>query len=111
MTTVDPAAAKHPDAMAPLLRQIDELLGLTRAAGRADLTARLSMSPYGRAGSSARNGMSTASSRTFVHSRMSTPGSDPSPVIIEIVINVLTFLLGAVIISYVWGQRRWFLGE
>ncbi len=44
MTTVDPAAAKHPDAMAPLLRQIDELLGLTRAAGRADLTARLSMS-------------------------------------------------------------------
>ncbi|MFF3570729.1 GTPase [Nocardia jiangxiensis] len=44
MTTVDPAAAKHPDAMAPLLRQLDELLGLTRAAGRADLTARLSMS-------------------------------------------------------------------
>ncbi|MQY20747.1 P-loop NTPase family protein [Nocardia macrotermitis] len=44
MTTVDPAAAKHPDAMAPLLRQLDELLGLTRAAGRADLTARLGMS-------------------------------------------------------------------
>lgn len=38
-------------------------------------------------------------------------GSDPSPVIIEIIINVLTFLLGAVIISYVWRNRRWFLGE
>jgi hypothetical protein len=38
-------------------------------------------------------------------------GSDPSPVIIEIIINVLTFLLGGVIITYVWRQRRWFLGE
>ncbi len=38
-------------------------------------------------------------------------GSDPSPVIIEIIINVLTFLLGAVIITYVWRNRRWFLGE
>ncbi len=38
-------------------------------------------------------------------------GSDASPVVIEIIINVLTFLLGAVIISYVWRQRRWFLGE
>ncbi|MDN2502448.1 hypothetical protein FHY52_38050, partial [Nocardia nova] len=30
--------------MAPLLAQLDELLDLTRAAGRADLTARLGMS-------------------------------------------------------------------
>lgn len=44
MTAVRAGAAKHPDAMAPLLAQIDELLELTRTAARADLTARLSMS-------------------------------------------------------------------
>lgn len=44
MTAVKSAAAKHPDAMGPLLGQLDELLGLTRTAGRADLTARLGMS-------------------------------------------------------------------
>ncbi len=43
MTTLE-SVAKHPDAMRPLLGQLDELLGLTRVAGRADLTARLSMS-------------------------------------------------------------------
>ncbi|MBF6331628.1 hypothetical protein [Nocardia transvalensis] len=41
---LESATAKHPDAMAPLLGLLDELLGQTRAAGRADLTARLSMS-------------------------------------------------------------------
>ncbi len=44
MTALDAATAKHPDVMAPLLAQLDELLELTRAAGRADLTARLEMS-------------------------------------------------------------------
>jgi hypothetical protein len=42
--TLEPAPAKHPDAMAPLLGLLDELLGQTRAAARADLTARLGMS-------------------------------------------------------------------
>ncbi len=41
---LDSGTAKHPDAMAPLLGLLDELLGQTRASGRADLTARLSMS-------------------------------------------------------------------
>jgi hypothetical protein len=36
-------------------------------------------------------------------------GADPSPVMIEIIINVLTFGLGIVIISYVWRHRAWFL--
>ncbi|WP_231508999.1 hypothetical protein [Nocardia sp. NRRL WC-3656] len=44
MTAVESPGAKHPDEMAPLLAQLDELLDLTRAAGRADLTARLGMS-------------------------------------------------------------------
>ncbi|WP_342760952.1 hypothetical protein [Nocardia terpenica] len=43
-SALDTATAKHPDAMAPLLALLDELAGLTRAAGRADLTARLGMS-------------------------------------------------------------------
>ncbi|MFI5782130.1 hypothetical protein [Nocardia sp. NPDC051570] len=41
---LDSGTAKHPDAMAPLLGLLDELLGQTRVSGRADLTARLSMS-------------------------------------------------------------------
>ena len=44
MTAVESPGAKHPDEMAPLLAQLDELIDLTRAAGRADLTARLGMS-------------------------------------------------------------------
>ncbi|MEV5648552.1 hypothetical protein AB0L57_09905 [Nocardia sp. NPDC052254] len=44
MTAVEATGAKHPDAMAPLLAQLDELRDLTRAAGRADLAARLAMS-------------------------------------------------------------------
>ncbi|WP_227980604.1 hypothetical protein [Nocardia spumae] len=44
MTALEAAGAKHPDAMAPLLAQLDELQELTRAAGRADLSARLTMS-------------------------------------------------------------------
>jgi hypothetical protein len=41
---VEPATAKHPDAMAPLLGLLDELREQTRAAARADLTARLDLS-------------------------------------------------------------------
>jgi hypothetical protein len=37
-------------------------------------------------------------------------GADPTPVLIEIAINVLTFALGVVIITYVWRHRAWFLG-
>ncbi|MBF6172250.1 hypothetical protein [Nocardia blacklockiae] len=37
------SAAKHPDAMAPLRGLLDELLDQTRAAGRADLSARVGM--------------------------------------------------------------------
>ncbi|WP_308166619.1 hypothetical protein [Nocardia albiluteola] len=44
MTALESAVVKNPEAMGPLLGQLDELLGLTRAAGRADLAARLSMS-------------------------------------------------------------------
>ncbi len=33
-------------------------------------------------------------------------GSDPSAVIIEASINVLTFLLGVVVLTYLWRQRR-----
>jgi len=44
VTSLESACAKHPEAMGPLVGQLDELLGLTRAAGRADLAARLSMS-------------------------------------------------------------------
>lgn len=36
-------------------------------------------------------------------------GADPSPVIIEITINVLTFALSIFILSYVWRRRAWFL--
>jgi hypothetical protein len=38
------------------------------------------------------------------------PGADPSPVFIEMAINILTFALSAVILVYVWRQRAWFLG-
>jgi hypothetical protein len=36
-------------------------------------------------------------------------GADPSPVIIEITINALTFALSIGILTYVWRQRAWFL--
>ncbi len=36
-------------------------------------------------------------------------GADPSPVFIEITINVLTFGLSLFILTYVWRQRAWFL--
>lgn len=36
-------------------------------------------------------------------------GADPSPVIIEMTINILTFALSAVILTYVWRGRAWFL--
>ena len=36
-------------------------------------------------------------------------GGDPSAVVIEIVINVLTFGLGILVIAWVWRQRRWLL--
>lgn len=38
-------------------------------------------------------------------------GGDPSAVAIEVAINVLTFALGVVVITYVWRQRRWLLGS
>lgn len=37
-------------------------------------------------------------------------GGDPTAVIIEITINVLTFALSLVAITYFWRQRRWLLG-
>lgn len=40
---LEAATVKHPDAMAPLIRIIDELRELTRSAGRDDLGGRLSM--------------------------------------------------------------------
>jgi hypothetical protein len=36
-------------------------------------------------------------------------GADPSPVIIEIIINVLTFALSIGILAYIWRNRAWFL--
>ncbi len=36
-------------------------------------------------------------------------GADPSPVIIEIIINVLTFALSIGILAYLWRNRVWFL--
>lgn len=36
-------------------------------------------------------------------------GGDASGAIIEIVINVLTFALGIIVITYIWRQRAWFL--
>lgn len=36
-------------------------------------------------------------------------GGDPSAVAIEATINVLTFALGLIVISYLWRRRRWFL--
>jgi len=36
-------------------------------------------------------------------------GGDPTAVIIEITINVLTFALSVVAITYFWRQRRWLL--
>ena len=36
-------------------------------------------------------------------------GGDPAAVAIEIVINVLTFGLGAIVIAYAWRNRAWFL--
>ena len=38
-------------------------------------------------------------------------GGDPSAVIIEIAINVLTFLLSGVVLTYVWRNRRWLFGQ
>ena len=38
-------------------------------------------------------------------------GGDPSAVIIEASINVLTFTLGVVVITYLWRQRRWLLAQ
>lgn len=40
---LESATVKHPDAMAPLIRILDELREMTRAAGRDDLTGRLAM--------------------------------------------------------------------
>ncbi|WP_082393050.1 hypothetical protein [Nocardia arizonensis] len=40
---LESVTVKHPDAMAPLIRVLDELREMTRAAGRDDLTGRLSM--------------------------------------------------------------------
>ncbi len=37
-------------------------------------------------------------------------GGDPTAVIIEIVINVLTFALSLIAITYFWRQRRVLLG-
>lgn len=36
-------------------------------------------------------------------------GVDPSPVFIEIAINILTFTLGAVLTLYIWRHRNWYL--
>lgn len=36
-------------------------------------------------------------------------GADPSPVFIEITINVLTFALSIFILTYVWRSKAWFL--
>jgi hypothetical protein len=36
-------------------------------------------------------------------------GADPSAIIIEIVINILTFVLSITILSYVWRHREWLL--
>ncbi len=38
-------------------------------------------------------------------------GGDPSAVAIEITINALTFLLSAVVLSYLWRHRRWLLAQ
>lgn len=38
-------------------------------------------------------------------------GGDPSAVIIEVAINVLTFLLAAVVLTYVWRNRRWLFAQ
>lgn len=38
-------------------------------------------------------------------------GGDPSAVIIEAAINVLTFLLSAVTLTYLWRNRRWLLTQ
>jgi len=38
-------------------------------------------------------------------------GGDPSAVIIEVAINVLTFALGAVVLAYLWRNRRWLLAQ
>ncbi|WP_040795088.1 dynamin family protein [Nocardia higoensis] len=40
---LEPATVKHPAAMTPLIRMLDELREMTRSAGRDDLDARLSM--------------------------------------------------------------------
>ncbi len=37
-------------------------------------------------------------------------GGDPSAVAIEIAINICTFVLGGVVITYAWRHRAWFLG-
>jgi hypothetical protein len=38
------------------------------------------------------------------------PGADASGPIIEIVINLLTFALSIIIVTWVWRHRFWFLG-
>ncbi|HEV7128475.1 MAG TPA: hypothetical protein VGN32_13675 [Ktedonobacterales bacterium] len=36
-------------------------------------------------------------------------GGDPTAVAIEVSINVLTFALGVIVVTYVWRQRAWLL--
>ena len=38
-------------------------------------------------------------------------GGDPSAVAIEVTINILTFALSLVVITYIWRHRRWFLTQ
>jgi hypothetical protein len=38
-------------------------------------------------------------------------GGDPSAVIIEATINILTFALSLVVITYIWRHRHWFLAQ
>jgi hypothetical protein len=38
-------------------------------------------------------------------------GGDPSAVVVEAVINVLTFGLGILVISWIWRQRIWLLRD
>ncbi len=38
-------------------------------------------------------------------------GGDPSAVAIEVAINVLTFVLAAVVLTYVWRNRRWLFAQ
>ena len=38
-------------------------------------------------------------------------GGDPSAVVIEITINILTFALSAIVLTYLWRHRRWLLAQ